>query len=77
MIVEPYIYCVFKLCNARKLYSSDIYLLPTIAFRPFEKTIMNIKRYERGSWKVTFQICIMFLLWEFSVSLTRKNYRDL
>lgn len=76
MIVKPYWKFSQKLCNGRKQYSSDIFLLPTISIRPFEKTEMNPKRYIKGSWKVVFQIVIIFLFWEWAFTFTRLNYKD-
>ena len=75
MIVKPYWKFCQRFCNGRKEYSSDIYLFPTLAIRPFEKTIMNHKRYDIGSWQIVSQVIIMFLFWEWAFTFTKLNYK--
>lgn len=76
MIVKPYWKFSQKFCNGRKHYSSDIFLLPTISIRPFEKAIMNTKRYDVGSWQIVSQVVLIFMFWEWAFTFTKLNYRD-
>ncbi len=64
-----------RFVNGRAQFHSDFFLLPTITIRPWETTKMNPKRYGEGCFQSLNQLVFIWLAWEYSITITRLNYK--